>query len=326
MQNQIQTWVNSLKCAYPHLPDRLTIEVEKENIARLQRWYDELKILREKYDALGDEFLPDHLQGETGKRQMIPALMSVENMTRDENEARHELFTCLSAQMAKIAHKYWRTHSNGAIMEINDVLNYLPIVFLYVLSSYDPYPQGKNPKTNHGRNFAHSDKGRVRLITWVHIECRRHINTYLQQNAYMIREGSNYMHRLRRQLRQLQEEKLNETGYEATTTELVDGLKDTHYGSLVKTSTLTGHVKTLTTPTSILSFDAPVSHTGGSDSEATIGDYIEDKGQHQTSTESLYDPSEELFESIEDKHLAAAAEKLCYGSAVLSLKERYAIT
>ena len=199
-KQSIRAWVAELKASYPYLPDHLSIEVEKDRLATLQPWFARIHRLRKLYDEMDRTELPDELR-EAGKRQVVPVLMGLEYMTDEEVKAWHELFVCLSAMMADLAFDYYKTHlqTKNASMTLIDVLNYLPVVFLYVLSSYDPTRGG-----DHDNDFSKED-GRVRLITWVWRDARRHINSYLQQHAYTVKRGSGAVHRLKSKLLQAQQ-------------------------------------------------------------------------------------------------------------------------
>jgi hypothetical protein len=314
-------WVSALKSAYPHLPDSLSIDVEKANLAVLKDWFARVQALRIEYDQMDKSELPEELQDETGKRQIIPVLLSLDSMSPQEIQAWHELFVCLSAHMADIAYTYWRTHaSSGSAVSLEDVLNYLPVVFLYVLSSYKEYPQGAPTDEENREDFSHADDGRVRLITWVHIEARRHINTYLQHYAYTVRYGSGYTHRLRQTITKLQAKSLTSEGRTLTKDEVVTEVRKTHYGQIVSASTLADHVGDVMTSESTVSLSDPM----GSGSDTTGSPTFEDiLSSHDVDIQhDVYDPCSWLEERVAPVGaLRDAVSKVLYGGAPLTFSE-----
>lgn len=317
-----QRWVSTLKGAYPDLPDNLTLAVEKKNLQILSRWFTHIEELRIKYDSMDKADLPVELQDETGKRQIIPVLLSLDTMPASEIRAWHELFVCLSAHMSEIAYTYWRTHASGtSTVSLEDVLNYLPVVFLYVLSSYKEYPTKTNPDKETREQFSHAEDGRVRLITWVHIEARRHINTYLQHHAYTVRYGSGYTHRLRQTVSKLQSRSLTTAGRNLTKEELVEQISTTHYGQIVSRDTLADHVVDVLTSDTTVSLHEPVgSDKSGGGQSMTFEDLV--SRDDLDIQGEVYDPCAWLEARVAGvPALARAIDKVLYGGQPLTYSE-----
>lgn len=319
MDTSTQEWVAALKAAYPHLPNALNIDLEIKCLERLERWFTHVNELREYYDKIDRDELPESVRNEPGKRQVIPVLMSLEHMTQDEVDAWHTLFVCLSAQLADIGTGHWKIHNKRtSTMSLADVLNYLPIIFLFVLSSFNPFPGvGK-----HEKNFSHSKDGRVRLITWVTVDTRRHIATYLQQHLYTIRKGSGYIQRLRSSIRKLQNAQLTSEGRMPTTDELIDSLAKTHQGQIVKKATLSTHVQNLLAEQPVISLSETTGNNENVRSDTldqTIeGDYYD--------IEEIFDPATDLETDISNNpSLKSACNKLLHTDEVLTYMEMFYI-
>jgi len=258
-QEIVKDWLESLKEAYPHLPDNLPTDKEKENLLKLERWFKHIEELREYYDDVGKKELDEKYQDEPGRRQIIPVLMSLDDMSPEEVKAWHEMFICLAASMVHLSFGYWNTHNGqgDATLDLGDLLGYLPVVFLYVLSSYKPYPSDKRFSREHERvayekendltekEIAKIDKSRIKLITWVYTESRRHINTYMQQIAYNIKYGSGYTHRLQQLILDIVNTYETDEGRYPTDEEVVTELRKTRYGKLLKKESLMKHVRFL---------------------------------------------------------------------------------
>lgn len=314
--NTIQKWVSNLKASYPELPETLEWEIEEKNILLLSRWFDNIAQLRIEYDAMDKEDLPIGLQNETGKRQIIPVLMSIDTMLDVEVKAWHELFVCLSAQMADIAHNYWKAHSTGRpSISLEDILGYLPVVFLYVLSSYNPYPDIKD----HENTFSENSDGRVKLITWVHIECRRHINTYLQQYTHVIKRGSGYQHRLRQKIVKIQQTALVSTGEELQIDAIVKELsKDSFAAQSKNEETLRGHVEDIILSSNVLSLDSPID----SDNDSSISDLLAHR--IEDIEEEFWDIDSYMQRRFENKpEMLSIWNKLSKTDNTLKFKEKY---
>lgn len=311
----IEAWIDKIHDQYPHLPNRLTAEIENRNLDRLQDWRARVEKLREDYDKAD---VPDELKHLPGGRLVIPAVMSVEDMTDDEIEAWHELFACVAAQMAKMAHKYWRAHSkNGQnSLVLADILDYLPIVFLYVLSSYEA-----DRGNEHEDDFS-SDGDRIRLTTWISIEGRRHINKYLQTCAYVIGRGSSYLHRLRGRLRQIKNEKYVQDGEYPSRQELIDEIEETtYYGKTVSRRTLNKRVSELEGSYQVVSTDAPAGKN--EDESFTYGDMVSDYSQ--PSQAERLDGFNYILGATEGKPnaLQSACLKILRTNEPLTVEEQY---
>jgi len=257
----ITDWISQIREKHPDLPKRLTLEVERSRLERLRSWRTRVAKLREAYDDLPEKIIPDALQELSGGRVVVPAMMSIDTMTDDEVEAWHELFACVVPQMTDLAQKYWQAHDGEkSSLVMADVLQHLPIVFLYVLSNYDETRQGDNDG-----EFA-EEEGRTRLTTWITIEARRHIKGYLQSSAYLIGPGSSYLHRLRSQMRKIQNDHYAQHGEYPDHEKLIDDVKhQSYYGRSVSREALSSRLRELQTGTSIVSTDAPVDGEGEND-------------------------------------------------------------
>lgn len=318
MQNStVKRWVGQLKDVYPQAPETLTPQHEQENLEILSGWYDELESIRGAWDELGEEDidLPESFEQAGGGRQTIPVLMTIQDFTPEEKQAWHNLFVPVSAMMASIAHGYWESHGGDqTTLTLEDLLNYLPEVFLYVLSSYDP----DRPTENYDNDFSHGDG--VRLTTWVHRDTRRHIRSYLQQHLYLVSRGSGYIHRLRHRIRQIRSEEYAEDGQEPRREEIVDALKDTSEGEDTSRERLEKHVSQLSGDESVSSLSEPVSGQDGSDNDLTHEDLTTSSAQN---VEQFYDPVEYLKKrTSEIDPLQSACEKIALSGDVLTFKER----
>lgn len=317
-QSTVKEWVGQLKESYPEAPNSLTTEHEKKNLDRLERWFDELEKIRLAWDDLDKEKLelPDSFEEIGGGRQVIPVLMTVNDLSPKEKKAWHNLFVPVSAMMARIAHGYWRRHGgNQATLSMQDILDYLPVVFLYVLSSYDP-----DRKTdNHEEDFS-DDVDRIRLTTWVHRDTRRHIKEYLQQHLHVVGRGSGYIHRLRNRIRQIQNEEYVEEGEMPNREEIIDELKETSEGEDTSRKQLEEHVTNLTGDENVASMNEPVSGSQGSDDDLTHADLIT---AHSADIERFYNPIEYLEErTSEIEPLQQACKKIAVTGEALTFRER----
>lgn len=304
MDESTQAWVASVKRAYPHLPATLSLELETEMIGKLGRWFQHIQELRQLFDQVDRDSLPEWVRDEPGKRQIIPVLLSLDDMTEEEVQSWHVLFVCLSAQLADIGTAYWRSqYSHSKTLSLHDVLNYLPVVFLYVLSSYEP----RRPVKEHSENFAHSD-GRIRLITWVSIDTRRHILSYLQQHIATVRQGSGFVQRLRQAVLAVQRRKFVKDGVLLQTDDLVTELKDTHQGSVVSEAKLREHLIDILTTQPIISLDEPVTNRKAEQHSTTVGDFLE---ADYFDVEEFFDPGRDIENDVNgNPSLLTACQKL----------------
>lgn len=318
-QSNVKEWVGQLKDAYPDAPSHLTAEHEIENMEALSGWFDRIESIREAWDEVDEEEidLPDSFDADEGGRQVLPVLMTIEDMTPEEKKAWHNLFVPISAMMADISHGYWESHGGDQTsLSFQDLLNYLPVIFLYVLSSYDPHRAGGD----HEEDFS-DDTDRIRLTTWVHQDTRRHIRSYLQQHLHVVGQGSGYIHRLRRRIREIRNESYTSEGREPNHEEIVDALKNTGEGRDTSREKLREHVEDLSKQSGVRSMSDPVSGPGQSENDLTFGDLATtDSG----AVEHLYDPEEYLEERIGDqlKPLMSACKKLAFGDEALTFRER----
>jgi hypothetical protein len=301
--SSITEWVAALKASRPDLPDHLSIEVELSRLRRLDGWFDRIKRLRVLYDQMDRKTLPEELR-QAGKRQIVPVLMSLETMTDDEVEAWHDLFTCLSAQLSTFAYDYYRAHLRGkdASMALVDVLNYLPAVFLYVLSSYKEYPKGEGTD-------------RVRLITWVHIESRRHINAYMQQHAYTVKRGSGAVHRLKTKLQEAASELAEREGRQPHPHEVVEYVNDRDGVSI----DIDPELYQVITRDETYSLHEPA----GAETQTTYEDMLE---APEDDVEDRFDPVGFALELARGcRHTEGALIKLFETDDKLSMRERVAL-
>jgi hypothetical protein len=314
----VESWVRQLMEAYPDAPDSLTTDHEKKNLDRLEGWFDRLEEIRSAWDEIDtDELdLPESFDQIGGGRQVIPVLMTIEDFSPEEKRAWHNLFVPVSAMMAKIAHGYWQSHGGTQTsLSLEDMLDYLPIVFLYVLSSYDP-----DRKTEEYEDDFSDDVNRIRLTTWVHRDTRRHIRSYLQQHLYIVDRGSGYIHRLRHRIHQIRGEKYADDGEEPTREEIVDELKSTSEGEDTSRGQLEKHVNRLTGDETVASMDEPVSGSSGSDNDLTHGDLMTTGAQN---VERFYQPLEYLMERTDEiEPLRSACEKIATTGEPLTFRER----
>jgi len=218
--------------------------------------------------------------------------------------------------MAKIAHQYWQSHGGDqTTLSLEDVLDYLPIVFLYVLSSYDPRRQ----TSSYEDDFSEEEDW-IRLTTWVHRDTRRHIRSYLHQHLYLVSRGSGYIHRLRHRIREIRSESYSEDGSEPHREEIVEELKKTSEGEDTSREQLQEHVDRLTGDESVKSIDEPVSGSPDDDNDLTHKDLATSSAQN---VERFYNPIEYLEErTSEIGPLQSACKKIAASNDVLTFRER----
>lgn len=271
----VDDWLADVQRQFPDTPDRLTREFEIQELKKLSDWKTRLEALRDRYKEEGDEAVPLWLQDVPGGSLTKPVLWSATTMTGEERDAWHRLFSCVAGQLADHALDYWQDHHNSSESAISlaDVLNYLPIVFLYVLGSYD----ASREHSDHEGGFAESED-RVRLTTWVGIEASQHIRTYVRTIAYVVDRGSQTLHRVRTAVRRAQREIYDRKERKARQDEIVDYVADqTGYGSRVSRGTVEDRVSDVIDRQQVVSTEKPV---GGSDNPEpdrdarTLGDQI----------------------------------------------------
>lgn len=323
-QTTVNDWVAGLKNSYPNLPETLTLGVEKANLVKLKRWFSDVKSIRDSYTKEEKAKLSDEFPNELGKRQIIPVLASLDNMTPEEIRAWHELFVCLSANLANIGHRYWKVHqAKSPSMGLEDILNYLPIVFLYILSSYKEYPPGG--KKEHADSFRQNDDGRVKLITWVNMESRRHVKSYIEYHATTVRQGSGFLHRLKQTVASLQNTKYASTGQYATAEELADMLDGTHQGSIVSKEKLVEHIEASMLSTKSVSLSDVITSSGSNSS--SVMTYEDTMSNEDIDLEgSIFDPVSLLENRIRtNSKISQAVEKLLHTESKLTITELAAI-
>jgi hypothetical protein len=314
----IEAWVGQLKDSYPDAPDELEVGHEKTQLDALSGWFEELQGIRSAWDEIekGDFDLPESFDQVGGGRQIIPVLMTIESFTPAEKKAWHNLFVPVSAMMADIAYGYWRSHGGDQTsLSMEDILDYLPIVFLYVLSSYDPH----RATEEHETDFS-DDVDRVRLTTWVHRDTRRHIRSYLQQHLYVVGRGSGYIHRLRHRIREIKSEERSKDGNMPTREKIVDELKETSEGENTSREQLEKHVTRLSGDENVSSMDEPVSGPNDSESGLTHKDLTTSSAQD---VERFYNPLQYLKDRTgEIGPLQSACIKIATSDKALTFRER----
>lgn len=324
MLNPTQRWVASLKAEYAYLPNTLTLKVEIDALDRLESWFERVKQYRLEYDETPRSDLPEWLQSESGKRQIIPVLWALEETTDEENLAINELFVCLSAFIAEqVTYYYQRQAQSGHALDLEDVLQWTPLIFRYVLSSFNPYRKTKK----HENNFSHSTDGRIRLITYLRNDIRRHISTYVLQHSYYIKYPGT-VHRNRSKLRRAASE-FERTHHGAMPS--TDALAD----SLSKRTSQTLDEKLKHQVTTILQIETPRSWDATIDvgfrtsegRQQTLGETIEDVS---FDTADVYQPGEAIrseFSSRGSAMLMNAIRKLLdpHTTSKLSIPERVAL-
>jgi hypothetical protein len=282
-QTSIEDWVIDVRQEYPDLPDELNLEIERRELKKLQPWLERVREYKDRYDEIPDEEIPREIQDMPGESQVVPVMMMVDSMTKEQVEAWHRLFSCVAAQLADIAYGYWQAHGQGEESKLTmiDVLDYLPLVFLIVLGNYDGNRYGgendneDNYTGSHGGEFA-AEEGRTRLITYLQLQAKYHIRTYVQTIAYAVDRGASYMHRLRGKIKSIKNREYVESGQEPTTSEIVDEVaEDTHYGRTVSEDRLQEKVQELDGSYQVRSTNAPVGGQDGDEDESmTLGSMI----------------------------------------------------
>lgn len=250
----VSDWVNSMQSQYPDLPNQLTLEVELEYISKLRQWRESVTHLRNLYK---DDILhiPPEYEDVPGGSQVIPALISIRAMSDIEEDSWHRLFSCAAPQLANITIRYWSTHgsNDNCTLTIQDPLNYLPLVFLYILSTYDEHRD-----TEHYEDSFAAQENRVRLTTWIYQQSQYHINTYLQSAAYVSGTLPNYVHTLQSKIRDLDNTRLVQEGRVSTNEELVEQLPNiNYYASNLSKTKLEERVEELRVGTHSVSLDQP---------------------------------------------------------------------
>lgn len=249
----------------------MTVDVEDKALSKLQHWRQMVNVFRDRYKKLPDQNLPEWVVNSTGGSSVIPVLWAQKYMSEEEAQAWHRLFTCASSQLASIAQKHWNVHKNTAdqTVDLNDVLEYLPIAFLFVLGNYNPYASTEN----HAVDFSSDTDKNVRLSTWIHIEAPRHIKKYIQQEMYNIGNKASYMHRLRSQVQQLQDRSLTATGTRMPHDDVVDEIQSsTYYGQTISQRSLSDNIRQAEKTYTTVSTEAPV--TPNAPDSAPIGDML----------------------------------------------------
>lgn len=329
-QSSIEEWVIQIREQYPDLPDELSLEIENRELEKLQPWLDSVRELRERYDEIPDEDIPQEIQDMPGESQVVPVMMKVEEMTDEQVEAWHRLFSCVAAQMADIAYGYWQAHGQGeeSKLDLVDVLDYLPLVFLIVLGTYDGSRYGgdtdneDNYTGKHEGEFAEQEGG-TRLITWIQLQANYHIRTYVQTVAYAVDRGASYLHRLRGKIKSIKNREYVESGEEPTTSEIVEEVsQETHYGRNVSEERLREKVQQLDGSYQVRSTDAPVGGPDGDDESMTLGSMIPDDHRDERSRE--IDATEYVLRRTENESdLQAACLKILSSNEELTPQERH---
>jgi DNA-directed RNA polymerase specialized sigma subunit len=189
-------------------------------------------------------------------------------------------------------------------MSLEDILNYLPVVFLYVLSSYNPYPG----REEHDEDFSHDD-GRVRLSTWVHIDMKRHIDSYLRQHAYAVKPGSTEMQRLHQRIVEKREELTALNGGRRPTREQIaeamdESISPSEYAAIMNND--------------VLSLDTKC-RKQDEDEETTHADMLEARPDN---VERSYNPRIYLKKRASTPELKEAVDKILYSDESLTSEEK----
>lgn len=314
----LDQWISQVQDDFPDTPNRLTLEVEEEELKRLTDWKERLEALRSEYEDKGDEALPHWLRGMPGGSLTKPVLWSATSMSDEEKEAWHRLFSCVVGQMADIALDYWNSQeeSRGSAVSVADVLDYLPVVFLYVLGSYDEHYGYES----HDEDFS-KDDDRVRLTTWVGIETPKHIRVYMRTIGYVLDRGSQTIHRVRAAVRKAQQKIQEEKERQARKDEIVDYVsEETGYGSRVSKGTVEKRVRDVAASRHVVSTEKPV---GGDEDEGesrTIGQQIADS---PSSTGHHVDIYTYLRDRVSDSAKRHACLKLLDTEEDLDVNEQF---
>lgn len=192
-----ERYVERVRAQYPHLPPKLTLELERKHLATLQGWFDRVRTNWNKKPAPEDNVLAEANPLRTlDEAQMGPVLLALDQnpMTEAEQTAWNELYAMLCPLMVGIAYRqYDKRVRFGSKMTLSGVLNYSALAFLYALSGYDPdgiRKGGKKRGNKHKNDFSQSDK--PRLITWIRQDAGRYIRRYLEHYGHSIRQGSGH--------------------------------------------------------------------------------------------------------------------------------------
>lgn len=317
----ITDWVSRIRDRRPELPDRLTLEIERDRLEKLSNWRERVAQLREAYEEMEEEEIPDEIEDLAGGKVVVPAMMAMDDMTEEEVDAWHDLFACVAPQMAKIAHKYWRAHSgDDSTLVLADVLDYLPIVFLYVLSNYDEDRSGEGDRT-----FA-AEEDRTRLTTWITIESRRHIKEYLQSCAYLVGPGSSYLHRLKSQVRRIEREHYAQEGEPPTHDDVKGKIKtQSHYARSVSEEALDRRLREVRSGTTIVSAEDPVENQSSGDNEVQYKNILPAKQDLiDEDLQELASIMEYVKSRTDDQDRIRACRRVLNSTTPLTIEERYA--
>lgn len=313
----VSNWVTMVREPYSDLPQRLTEAIEDDVLEKLQGWRQMVSVFRERYNTLPEDQLPSWIATTEGGSAVIPVLWAQQYMSEIEVRAWHRLFACASSQLASIAQKHWNVHKANAddTVELTDVLEYLPIAFLFVLGNYNPYAEVED----HEVDFSSGNDKNVRLTTWIHIEGPRHIKKYIQQEMYNIGNKASYMHRLRSQVNQLQDTAVTTTGSKMPHNEIVDEIQSsTYYGQTITRESLSNNIRHAQQQYTTVSTEAPVSP--GSQESAQVGDMLKSNALSSGETGSAhYILSRTAYNSA----LQCAIEKLLFTDEELSVDEQF---
>jgi len=315
MSSPTDQWLRRIWQEYPDLPKKLTASIEKEKIPKLSGWLQRVEETREEYEEHGEEVLSSHVQTLDGGRQVLPVYEHLEDMSEREVQAWQELFSCSARIMARHVNNYWEAHKKDLRLKIEDVLNQTPVVFLIVLSRYDPdHLAGEDDRDWSGAE----EKGKVRFSTWLQRDVRRHIKEYLQKCSGNITQGPEYLQRLRDEILKFRDETYVEEGRYPTTEKIMEEVSQYYYADSISKEKLRSHVCKLNSASSpgMTSLDEPVA--GNADDDRTVQEQLPAKsiGESELDAKSYFE------QRIEAPAKLRACTKLITGGQSLTFEER----